>query len=125
MRQNDANLQRAKANLVSQQSVLTEAEATLKRYQILMKSDAISRQELEQQQAKARAARAAVQAANAEIAQVQAQLDDSRYQRKKAEVLAPADGIAEILSGLKVGEHVVQKAGALINEGERVEPIVK
>ena len=111
--------------MVSQQSVLTEAEATLKRYQILMKSDAISRQELEQQQAKARAARAAVQAANAEIAQVQAQLDDSRYQRKKAEVLAPADGIAEILSGLKVGEHVVQKAGALINEGDRVEPIVK
>ena len=93
LRQNDANLQRAKANLVSQQSALTEAEATLKRYQTLMKSDAISRQELEQQQAKARAARAAVQAANAEIAQVQAQLDDSRHQRKKAEVLAPADGI--------------------------------
>ena len=38
--------------------------ATLKRYQTLMKSDAISRQELEQQQAKARATRAAVQAAN-------------------------------------------------------------
>ncbi|MDG6231886.1 efflux RND transporter periplasmic adaptor subunit [Glaesserella parasuis] len=67
--------------------------ATLKRYQTLMKSDAISRQELEQQQAKVRTARAAVQAANAEIAQVQAQLDDSRHQRKKAEVLAPADGI--------------------------------
>jgi len=91
--QNDANLQRAKAYLVSQQSALTEAEATLKRYQTLIKSNAISHQELEQQQAKARAARAAVQAANAEIAQVQAQLDDSRHQRKKAEVLAPADGI--------------------------------
>ena len=91
--QNDANLQRAKANLVSQQSALTEAEATLKRYQTLIKSNAISHQELEQQQAKARAARAAVQAANAEIAQVQAQLDDSRHQRKKAEVLAHADGI--------------------------------
>ncbi len=34
-------------------------------------------------------------------------------------------GTAEILSGLKVGEQVVQKAGALINEGERVEPMVK
>lgn len=93
LRQNDANLLRAKANLVSQQSALTEAEATLKRYQTLIKSDAISHQELEQQQAKDRAARAAVQAANTEIAQVQAQLDDSRHQRKKAEVLAPADGI--------------------------------
>ena len=60
---------------------------TLKRYQTLMKSDAISRQELEQQQAKARAARAAVQAANAEIAQVQAQLGDSRHQRKKPKCL--------------------------------------
>ena len=38
--------------------------ATLKRYQTLMKSDTISRQELEQQQAKTCAARAAVQAAN-------------------------------------------------------------
>lgn len=161
--------------------------ATLKRYQTLMKSDAISRQELEQQQAKARAA---VQAANTEIDQGQAQLDDSRYQRKKAEVLDQttsgqirllssqidqtsrtgkvhiqlqtpvqttlplsavhfnADGTAfvmvvnrnqqierrpislgevnqstaEILSGLKVGEQVVQKAGTLINEGDRVEP---
>lgn len=34
-------------------------------------------------------------------------------------------GTAEILSGLKVGEQVVQKAGALINEGDRVEPMVK
>ena len=90
--QNDANLQRAKANLVFQQSALTETEATLKRYQTLIKSDAISHQELEQQQAKTRAARAAIQAANAKIAQVQAQLDDSRHQRKKAEVLVPADG---------------------------------
>ena len=31
-------------------------------------------------------------------------------------------GIAEILSGLEVGEQVVQKAGALINEGDWVEP---
>ena len=29
---------------------------------------------------------------------------------------------AEILSGLKVGEQVVQKVGTLINEGDRIEP---
>lgn len=34
-------------------------------------------------------------------------------------------GTAEILSGLKVSEQVVQKAGALINEGERVEAIMR
>lgn len=76
----------AKANLVSQQFALTEAEATLKRYQILIKSDAISHQELKQQQAKARVV---VQAANAEIAQVPAQLDESRHQRKKPKCLPP------------------------------------
>lgn len=92
-RQNDALLQRAKANLVSQQSTLKEAEATLKRYQQLIKTDAVSRQELDQQRAKAESARAAIQVAKAEIAQVQAQLDDSRHQRKKAEVLAPTSGI--------------------------------
>lgn len=93
LRQNNANLQRAKANLVSQQASLAEAETTLKRYQVLSKSNAVSRQELDQQQAKTRMARAAVQSAKAEIEQIQAQLDDSSHQRKKAEVIAPEDGI--------------------------------
>lgn len=34
-------------------------------------------------------------------------------------------GSEEILSGLRVGEQVMQKVDALINEGDRVEPIVK
>lgn len=34
-------------------------------------------------------------------------------------------GTAEILSVLKVGEQVVQKAGALINEGDWVDLMVK
>lgn len=93
VRQHDANLQRARANLASQQVALAEAETILKRYQMLIEIDAISRQEWEQQQAKAKTARAAVQAANAEIAQVQAQLDDSRHQSQKTQIIAVADGI--------------------------------
>ncbi|MEG9532889.1 hypothetical protein [Mannheimia indoligenes] len=50
--QNTAALNQAKANLASQQASLKEAEGTLKRYRTLMKSEAISRQELESQQAK-------------------------------------------------------------------------
>ncbi|MDD6911198.1 efflux RND transporter periplasmic adaptor subunit [Actinobacillus minor] len=34
-------------------------------------------------------------------------------------------GIAEILSGLEVSEQMVQKAGALINEGDRVEVVME
>lgn len=93
LRQNDAALQRAKANLNAQQAALKEAEATLKRYQQLIKADAISHQELDQQRAKAEMARTAVQTAQAEIVQAKAQLDDSRHQRRKAEVIAPTDGV--------------------------------
>ena len=91
--QNEAALLRAKANLASQRSALKEADATLKRYRALVQNDAVSRQEFDQQHAKAEAAKAAVQAAQAEIAQIQAQLDDNRHQRGKAQVTAPVSGV--------------------------------
>ncbi|PJG82267.1 efflux RND transporter periplasmic adaptor subunit [Caviibacterium pharyngocola] len=93
LQQNQASLTRAKANLNAQESALKEANATLKRYQALIKSDAVSHQELDQQKAKADSAKASVQAAKAEIAQIQAQLEDSRHQRGKAEIIAPFDGV--------------------------------
>ncbi len=93
LQQNSASLARAKANLNAQTAGLQEAEMTLERYRVLVRSEAVSRQEFDQQKAKADTARAGVQAAKAEIAQIQAQLDDSRHQRGKAEVVAPADGV--------------------------------
>ena len=91
--QNEASLKRAQANLTAQQAALNEAEATLKRYQQLAKSDAVSRMELDQQKAKAQTAKASLQAAQAEIAQLQAQLEDNRHQREKAQVVAPVSGL--------------------------------
>lgn len=91
--QNEAALSRAKANLASQRSALTEAESTLRRYQTLVKNDAVSRMEFDQQRAKAQAAKAAVQAARAEIAQLEAQLAENRHQRTKAQVTAPVGGV--------------------------------
>lgn len=91
--QNEAALNRAKANLAAQQAALNEADATLKRYRALAEGDAVSRMELDQQQAKAQTAQAAVRSAQAEIAQLQAQLSDSRHQRQKAQVTAPVSGI--------------------------------
>ncbi|MDO4906032.1 MAG: efflux RND transporter periplasmic adaptor subunit [Lautropia sp.] len=91
--QNSAALIRAKANLASQRSALKEAESTLKRYRILVKDEAVSRQDFDQQQMKAESAKAAVQVALAEITQIRAQLADNRHQRSKAQVTAPVSGV--------------------------------
>ena len=54
---------------------------------------ALSRQELDQQKSAAATAAANVEAAKADIAQLQAQLKDSRNQRGKTQIVAPADGV--------------------------------
>ena len=93
LRQTEAQLARAKAQLRSQQAAAAEAAATLKRYRPLAEADALSRQELDQQKSAAATAAANVEAAKADIAQLQAQLNDSRNQRGKTQIVAPADGV--------------------------------
>ena len=93
LRQTEAQLARAKAQLRSQQAAAAEAAATLKRYRPLAEADALSRQELDQQKSAAATAAANVEAAKADIAQLQAQLKDSRNQRSKTQIVAPADGV--------------------------------
>lgn len=93
LRQTEAQLARAKAQLRSQQAAAAEAAATLKRYRPLAEADALSRQELDQQKSAAATAAANVEAAKADIAQLQAQLKDSRNQHGKTQIVAPADGV--------------------------------
>ena len=93
LHQTEAQLARAKAQLRSQQVAAAEAAATLKRYRPLAEADALSRQELDQQKSAAATAAANVEAAKADIAQLQAQLKDSRNQRGKTQIVAPADGV--------------------------------
>lgn len=93
LRQTEAQLARAKAQLRSQQAAAAEAAATLKRYRPLAEADALSRQELDQQKSAAATAAANVEAAKADITQLQAQLKDSRNQRGKTQIVAPADGV--------------------------------
>lgn len=93
LRQTEAQLVRAKAQLRSQQAAAAEAAATLKRYWPLAEADALSRQELDQQKSAAATAAANVEAAKADIAQLQAQLKDSRNQRSKTQIVAPAGGV--------------------------------
>ncbi len=63
--------------------------------------DAVSRLEIDQQQAKFDTAKASVQSAQAEIAQIQAQLKDSQHQQTKAQIIAPADGIITVRNAEK------------------------
>lgn len=115
LRQTEAQLARAKAQLRSQQAAAAEAAATLKRYRPLAEADALSRQELDQQKSAAATAAANVEAAKADIAQLQAQLKDSRNQRGKTQIVAPADGViakrnaeAGALTGLDALFHIIK-----------------
>ena len=63
--------------------------------------DAVSRLEIDQQQAKFDTAKASVQSAQAEIAQIQVQLKDSQHQQTKAQIIAPADGIITVRNAEK------------------------
>lgn len=115
LRQTEAQLARAKAQLRSQQAAAAEAAATLKRYRPLAEADALSRQELDQQKSAAATAAANVEAAKADIAQLQAQLKDSRNQRGKTQIVAPADGMiakrnakAGALTGTDALFHIIK-----------------
>ena len=115
LRQTEAQLARAKAQLRSQQAAAAEAAATLKRYRPLAEADALSRQELDQQKSAAATAAANVEAAKADIAQLQAQLKDSRNQRGKTQIVAPADGViakrnaeAGALTGTDALFHIIK-----------------
>lgn len=115
LHQTEAQLARAKAQLRSQQAAAAEAAATLKRYRPLAEADALSRQELDQQKSAAATAAANVEAAKADIAQLQAQLKDSRNQRGKTQIVAPADGViakrnaeAGALTGTDALFHIIK-----------------
>ena len=115
LRQTEAQLARAQAQLQANRAAAAEAAATLKRYRPLAEADALSRQELDQQKSAAATAAANVAAAKADIAQLQAQLKDSRNQRGKTQITAPADGViasrsaeAGALTGTDALFHIIK-----------------
>lgn len=116
LQQTQAQLARARANLRAQQAAATEAIATFRRYQTLIKADAVSQQDFDQRKSAVATARANIQIAKAEIAQLQAQLEDSRNQRGKALVTAPVDGLiaqryaeAGSLTGTDALFHIIRQ----------------
>ena len=93
LRQSEMSLAKARSNLNARQAEWREAQATFNRYRPLANEGAVTPQELDQQRLRLESAQANVQAARAEIAQLQSQLTDSRHQRAKAEITAPVSGI--------------------------------
>ena len=115
LRQSEMALTKARSNLNARQAEWREAQATFNRYRPLASEGAVTPQELDQQRLRLESAQANVQAARAEIAQLQSQLTDSRHQRAKAEITAPVSGIisqraaeAGALTGSDVLFHIIQ-----------------
>ena len=115
LRQSEMSLAKARSNLNARQAEWREAQATFNRYRPLANEGAITPQELDQQRLRLESAQANVQAARAEIAQLQSQLTDSRHQRAKAEITAPVSGIisqraaeAGALTGSDALFHIIQ-----------------
>ena len=115
LRQSEMALAKARSNLNARQAEWREAQATFNRYLPLANEGAVTPQELDQQRLRLESAQANVQAARAEIAQLQSQLTDSRHQRAKAEITAPVSGIisqraaeAGALTGSDALFHIIQ-----------------
>lgn len=115
LRQSEMSLAKARSNLNARQAEWREAQATFNRYRPLANEGAVTPQELDQQRLRLESAQANVQAARAEIAQLQSQLTDSRHQRAKAEITAPVSGIisqraaeAGALTGSDALFHIIQ-----------------
>ncbi|MBR8652377.1 efflux RND transporter periplasmic adaptor subunit [Achromobacter sp. Marseille-Q0513] len=93
LRQAQAALGRARAQVLQQEALNAEAQAQLRRIAPLAGSGSVSAQQIDQQQAQARASAAALAAARAEQEQARAGLAQAQAQRDKAALLAPADGV--------------------------------
>lgn len=93
LHQTEAALSRAHAVLREQQAQEKEARTTLKRTESLVRSGAVSAQQVDEQRARAASAAAVLQAAQADVKQAQAQEADSRSQYEKTDILAPTDGV--------------------------------
>ena len=92
LRQAQATLGRARAQVQQQEALNAEAQTQLRRISPLVRSGSVSAQQIDQQQAQARSSAAALAAARAE--QEQARAGWRRHRRNATSaLLAPADGI--------------------------------
>jgi HlyD family secretion protein len=88
-----ANLLSAKANVQKAEVNLVDQLRTLRRKEELMRTNAISQQELDTAQTNVDAARAEVEVAKATAAQMEANLQEAELNLKYTKIVAPVNGI--------------------------------
>jgi membrane fusion protein (multidrug efflux system) len=117
--QAESNVQLARANLAQNEARLGKADLDVKRYAPLVKTRAISQEEMDnalQSQLEARAAvqstRAAIESAQAGVAAVKAAVYDTEVQLEFTKIKAPIDGIAGIAK-VQVGDLASPTSGEL------------
>jgi HlyD family secretion protein len=100
-----ANLLSAKANLAKAEVSLLDQNRTLRRKEELVKTHAISQQDLDTAQTNADAARAQVEAAKATVAQMEANLEEAELNLKHTRIIAPVNGVVTARN-MDVGQTV-------------------
>jgi membrane fusion protein (multidrug efflux system) len=117
--QAESNVQLARANLAQNEARLGKADLDVKSYAPLVKTRAISQEEMDnalQSQLEARAAvqstRAAIESAQAAVAAVKAAVYDTEVQLEFTKIKAPIDGIAGIAK-VQVGDLASPTSGEL------------
>jgi HlyD family secretion protein len=100
-----ANLLSAKANLQKAEVNLVDQLRTLRRKEELIKTNAISQQDLDTAQTNVDAARAQVEVAKATVAQMEANLQEAELNLKYTKIVAPVNGIVTARN-MDVGQTV-------------------
>jgi HlyD family secretion protein len=100
-----ANLLTAKANLEKSEVSLVDMLRTLRRKEELIKSSAISQQELDTAQTNADNAQAQVAVSKATVAQMTANLDEAELNLKYTRIVAPVNGVVTARN-MDVGQTV-------------------
>lgn len=100
-----ANLLSARANLAKAEVSLVDQNRTLRRKEELVKTHAISQQDLDTAQTNADAAVAQVEAAKATVNQMEANLEEAELNLKYTRIVAPVNGVVTARN-MDVGQTV-------------------
>lgn len=93
LRQSEAALELARAQVAEADATLTETSAKLRRSQTLLRQGVSSKDDIDTAQAARARATAALAIARARVSQAEAQLDADRTSLAKAEIHSPIDGV--------------------------------
>lgn len=116
LRNAEAALNAAKADLQAKQALLKQAESRFKRQKRMLNDESSSREDFESAEATLAATRAELIALNARIVQAQIEVDKKKVDLSYTRILAPMDGIVIA---------VITQQGQTVNANQSAPTIVK